>query len=185
MNQLNDAHLPQGSPEHCAGRALDSLVVLFDPRVQQDLKGILWGTQEDGVGARAPHPSSFREAAAAEYLLLGHCPFLSLHYLLFILEPDSEAGKPESYSYGNALGLLSPAIPQAPLSYSQKAVSPKHIDPRTSCSNLPAQPPGPVSKPLSGCNFHQLYHPTQEFPGCPGLAALCSHPMPSTPRTIC
>lgn len=98
MNQLNDAHLPQGSPKHCAGKALDSFVVLFVPRVQQDLKGILWGTQEEDVGAWGPRPSSFREAGAAEYLLRGYCPFLSLHYLLFILEPDSEAGKTESYS---------------------------------------------------------------------------------------
>lgn len=152
VSRLNDAHLPRGSLEPCAGRALDSLhdavrLPLEYSRTSKEFSALLLHLmltpQEEAVGARTPHPPSFPEAEAAEQLLLGQGPFPSLHYVLFILEPNSEAGKPESHSWGHARGLLSPVTPLAPLPYSQKAVSPKHIDPGTSC--LPPNTTQPTS----------------------------------------
>lgn len=161
-NWLTDARLPRGSPEHCAGSASDSphgvvrLPLLYS-RTSRHFSALLFHLtltpQEtpEGGGAWAPHLPSFREAGAAEYLLLGHLPFPAAHHLLFALEPDSEAGKPESASWGHTPGPLPPVIslPHFPIpkkQFPQSIQMPGHFTPTKELSHLdlPPNPSGDI-----------------------------------------
>lgn len=87
-------------------------------------------TQEEGVGAGHLAQCPLRRQGLQS--TSSWAIALSPHYMMYCLfSSQTQVGKPEPHSLSHAPGLLSPVIPPAPLPCSQKAGSPKHMDPRT------------------------------------------------------